>query len=58
MNRYAYFRGHLRQVRPCWAWLFRLLNIGMELPDGDTALKEVMEAMERYRRKCEVYLRA
>lgn len=58
MNRYAYFRGHLRQVRPCWAWLFRLLNIGMELPDGDTALREVMEAMERYHRACEVYLRA
>ena len=58
MNRYAYFRGHLRKVRPCWAWLFRLLNIGMELPDGDTALKEVMEAMERYHRTCEVDLRA
>lgn len=57
MNRYAYFRGHLRQVRPCWAWLFRLLGIGMELPGGDTALREVMTAMERYHRACEVYLR-
>lgn len=57
MNRYAFVQGHLRQVRPCWAWLFRLLGIGMELPPHDVALREVIEAMEAYQRKCEVYLR-
>lgn len=58
MNRYAYFRGHLRQVKDCWVWLFRWLNIGIDLPAHDVALREVMEAMEVYHRKCEVYLRA
>lgn len=55
MNRYAFVQGHLRQVRPCWAWLFRILGIGMELPDTD--LREVMEAMMIYQRKAEAYLR-
>lgn len=57
MNRYAFFRGRLRQVKSCWVWLFKLLNIGIELPAHDVALREVMEAMELYHRKCEVYIR-
>lgn len=57
MKRYVWIKGRLREVKDRWVWLFRLLGIGMELPDGDTALKEVMTAMERYHRACEVYLR-
>lgn len=58
MNRYAYFRGHLRQVRPCWAWLFRLLHIGVELPPQADALRDVLATMAAYHRACEIYLRA
>lgn len=57
MKRYAYTQGRLRQVKDRWVWLFKLLDIGIELPPHDVALREVIEAMELYHRKCEVYLR-
>lgn len=57
MKRYAFVAGRLREVRACWVWLFELLHIGMELPEHDKALREVVEAMEAYNRKCQVYLR-
>lgn len=57
-RRYAWVRGTLREVRPCWVWLFRLLRIGFEMPEQSQALREVMQAMETYHRKCQIYLRA
>ena len=56
-SRYAYVNGRLREVKDKWVWLFRLLEIGYELPDKSQALIEAMEAMETYNRKCQIYLR-
>ena len=56
-RRFAWVRGELREVRPCWVWLFSLLRIGFEMPEQAQALREVMQAMETYHRKCQVYLR-
>lgn len=58
MKRYAWIKGRLRQVKDRWVWLFKLFDIGFELPDERKALREVMQAMETYHRKCQVYLRA
>lgn len=57
-RRFAWVRGELREVRPCWVWLFRLLRIGFEMPEQTQALREVVQAMETYHRKCQIYLRA
>ncbi len=56
-RRFAWVRGELREVRPCWQWLFRLLRIGFEIPEQSQALREVMQAMESYHRACQVYLK-
>ena len=58
MNLYVFVGGKYRQVRTCWVWLFKLLHIGVELPDRDTALREMLEIMELYDRKCQAYLSA
>lgn len=58
MKRYVWVKGRLREVKDCWVWLFKLLDIGFEIPDETKALREVMTAMEIYHRKCQVYLRA
>lgn len=58
MKRYVWVKGRLRQVKDRWVWLFKLFDIGFELPDETKALREVMQAMETYHRKCQVYLRA
>ena len=55
-RRFAWVHGELREVRPCWRWLFRLLRIGFEMPEQSQALREVMQAMETYHRKCQIYL--
>ena len=57
-RRYAWVRGDLREVRPCWVWLFRLLRIGFDLPEEAQAFVEVLRAMETYHRKCQVYFRS
>lgn len=56
-RRFVYVGGRLREVKENWIWLFRLLQIGYELPDKSQALREVMEAMETYHRACQVYFR-
>lgn len=56
-RRFAWVRGELREVKPCWLWLFKLLHIGFELPERTQALREVMQAMETYHQACQVYLR-
>ena len=58
MRRFVWFKGKLREVKARWLWLFRLLDIGFELPAKEQALIEVMQAMEIYSRKCHVYLKA
>ena len=56
-RRFAYVNGRLREVKENWIWLFRLLQIGYELPDNSQALIEAMEAMETCSLKCQIYLR-
>ena len=56
--RFAWVRGHLREVRPCWLWLFERLHIGFEVPSKSIALAEALEAAEIYHRKCQIYLKA
>ena len=56
-RRFAYVNGRLREVKDKWVWLFRLLEIGYELPDHSQALIELMDAMETYNLKCQIYLR-
>ena len=55
-RRFAYVNGRLREVKDKWVWLFRLLEIGYELPDHSQALIELMDAMETYNLKCQIYL--
>ena len=57
-RRYAYVNGRLREVKDKWVWLFRLLEIGYELPDKSQALIEAMEAMETCALKCQLYVKA
>ena len=56
-RRFAYVNGRLREVKEKWLWLFRLLQIGFELPEPSQALIELMDAMETYNRKCQIFLR-
>lgn len=58
MKRYVWIKDRLREVKQGWLWLFRLLDIGFEIPSEEEALRDVMTAMEIYHRKCQVYLRA
>lgn len=57
-RRFAYVNGRLREVKDKWVWLFRLLEIGYELPDKSQALIEAMEAMETCALKCQLYVKA
>ena len=57
-RRFAYVNGRLREVKENWIWLFRLLQIGYELPDKSQALIEAMEAMETCALKCQLYVKA
>lgn len=55
---FAWQNGRLREVKRCWVWLFRLLQIGFIIPPEAEALCEVMNAMETYNRKCQIYFKA
>lgn len=57
-RRFAYVNGRLREVKENWIWLFRLMQIGYELPDKSQALIEAMEAMETCTLKCQLYVKA
>lgn len=57
-HRFVWVRGRLREVKEKWLWLFRLLDIGFDVPDKAVALAEALDAGEVYHRKCQIYFKA